>query len=362
MTNPFQLDRFLDKLKSIFDKSPEGMVISDMTRKDEPIIYCNDTFLEITGYNRDEIVGKNCRFLQREDTQQMGLQLLRAAVKSSQSCRVVLRNYTKDGSLFYNRLSLFPVEDEHGHAHCYIGIQDDITSLVTNRKYISKLKEEKQALVSEVHHRVKNNMAVVSSLLDLEMNSEMPSLALEKSRMRIDSMSTIHENVYNQEGFARVDFDKVIRSLHDYHRQDKEEEEREEQPDLHYIMDTEKVTLNINQAIPLSMIFSELLHNVYGHAYESGESGKVRVKLDEPTEDTVLLEVTDDGQGVTDFTKLYQPETMGYNVIHTLVQQLNADLLLNNAANGFSGLSVQVTFEKSDRPGSYQATAVQKKE
>ncbi|WP_440999694.1 PAS domain-containing protein [Fodinibius sp. SL11] len=90
----------IKELKDVLDKSLEGAVISDMRQEDRPLTYCNDTFLEMTGYQREEVIGRNCRFLQQDDRQQKGLDVLREAIKNHEPCKVVLPNYKKNGELF----------------------------------------------------------------------------------------------------------------------------------------------------------------------------------------------------------------------------------------------------------------------
>ncbi|KAF3887169.1 MULTISPECIES: PAS domain S-box protein [Nostocales] len=107
--------------------SSNGIVITDVTVPNSPIIYANKAYEKITGYSVEEVLGKNCRFLQNGDTNQPGLIELRNAIIQGKGCTVVLRNYRKDGSLFWNELSISPVHDSSGNLTHYIGIQTDIT-------------------------------------------------------------------------------------------------------------------------------------------------------------------------------------------------------------------------------------------
>jgi len=107
--------------------SSNGIVISNAQLPDNPVIYVNPAFEAITGYSPSEVLGKNCRFLQRTDTQQLALTELRTALLEERECRVVLRNYRKDGTLFWNEFSIAPVRDAAGCLTHYIGIQSDIT-------------------------------------------------------------------------------------------------------------------------------------------------------------------------------------------------------------------------------------------
>lgn len=105
----------------------EGITISDPSLPDNPIIYANSGFEQITGYRVDDVVGKNCRFLQGPDTDRSAAETIRRAITDQQPCLVEILNYRKDGSSFWNRLSITPVRDEAGKVTHYIGIQSDIT-------------------------------------------------------------------------------------------------------------------------------------------------------------------------------------------------------------------------------------------
>ncbi|MBZ8180358.1 PAS domain S-box protein [Oscillatoria salina] len=104
-----------------------GIIITDARKPDLPVIYVNSAFERMTGYSAREVLNKNCRFLQGSDTDQPGLTQLRAAIKQGESCTVVLRNYRKDGSLFWNELSISPIHGDDGTLTHFIGIQSDIT-------------------------------------------------------------------------------------------------------------------------------------------------------------------------------------------------------------------------------------------
>jgi PAS domain S-box-containing protein len=111
----------------ILESSPNGILITDWHQPDNPVIFCNAAFEKITGYSLNEIYGQNCRFLQGDDTDQEGLHQVRAAIKTQQGCQVVLRNFKKDGTLFWNDLKLAPVFNDHGELTNYIGVLVDIT-------------------------------------------------------------------------------------------------------------------------------------------------------------------------------------------------------------------------------------------
>ena len=107
--------------------SPNGIVITDPSLSDAPIVYVNPAFLRMTGYSMEEVIGRNCRFLQGEDRDHPEIDELRRAIEQERECRVVLKNYRKDGRAFWNELHVSPVHDEEGRLTNFVGVQNDIT-------------------------------------------------------------------------------------------------------------------------------------------------------------------------------------------------------------------------------------------
>src|SRR5439155_23912859 len=106
---------------------PHGILLADATEPDLPVIYVNRAFEKITGYSAQEVLGKNCRFLEGTDTDQKGLQELRRALKEQRDCRVLLRNYRKDGTAFWNDLFVSPVRNDMGRVVQVVAVQQDVT-------------------------------------------------------------------------------------------------------------------------------------------------------------------------------------------------------------------------------------------
>lgn len=188
MPNGDQLNSFIQKLKTVFDQSPEGMVISDMTKDDQPIVYANDTFLNMTGYSWQEIVGRNCRFLQGDDRKQTGIKLIRDAIEADESCKVKLRNYRKDGSLFYNRLSLFPIRDQENKTKFYVGIQDDISDLIMSKKEIAeleKLNKFKNQMMGTASHDLRNPLMLIQNYADFLIDDHQEEAIFSESQFQL---------------------------------------------------------------------------------------------------------------------------------------------------------------------------------
>ena len=110
------------------DEAPFGITISDPSQPDNPLIYVNDGFCELTGYPRDEALGQNCRFLQGESTREEPLAQMRAAIEAEAPVTVELRNYRNDGTMFWNRVTIVPIRSESGTVTQYLGYQEDVTA------------------------------------------------------------------------------------------------------------------------------------------------------------------------------------------------------------------------------------------
>jgi diguanylate cyclase (GGDEF)-like protein/PAS domain S-box-containing protein len=120
-------DADLRQLKRGIEASPNGILMADANKPDRPIVFVNEAFTDITGYSRHEALGRNCRFLQGQDTDPDSIRKIRAGLQAQTDVDVILRNYRKDGTPFWNQLRISPVFDEQGHCSHFIGIQQDIT-------------------------------------------------------------------------------------------------------------------------------------------------------------------------------------------------------------------------------------------
>ncbi len=126
--------------------SADGVVITSMTLPNQPIIYVNHAFEQITGYESHEVLGMNCRLLQRDDRDQPEVHLLREAIAQGRSCEVVIRNYRKDGTMFYNELGVAPVRSPEGEVTHYIGVQTDITDRIAAEQVLALRTERLNAV------------------------------------------------------------------------------------------------------------------------------------------------------------------------------------------------------------------------
>ena len=135
-------------LAKAVDQSVDGIIIADARKPDLPLVYVNVGFEKMTGYSSREVLGKNCRFLQGEDRAQPSIEVMREAVKNGESCVVMLRNFRKDGTLFWNEFNMSPVRDAAGVVTHFIGVLKDVTARV---EMLTHLRQSKLALQNANH-------------------------------------------------------------------------------------------------------------------------------------------------------------------------------------------------------------------
>ncbi len=167
--------------EAIFENLNEGITVADCSLPDMPLIYVNRAFDVLTGYAADEVIGKNCRFLHREERDQPGLEKLRACLRDGSPCTVVVRNFRKDGSLFYNELHLSPIYDAGGQVAYYIGIQRDVTDRKYAEESLWKLNEDlvqANRTLNEVNQRLNELLYVAAHDLKSPLTSILLSLEI----------------------------------------------------------------------------------------------------------------------------------------------------------------------------------------
>jgi PAS domain S-box-containing protein len=133
-------------LQLVIDASNDGIVVAEQEGDDNILIYANPAFERLTGYASEDILYQDCRFLQGDDRDQAGLEVIRQAISTQQPCRQIIRNYRKDGSAFWNELSITPVFNEGDQLTYYIGIQKDVTEQVEAQQRVKELEAELAAL------------------------------------------------------------------------------------------------------------------------------------------------------------------------------------------------------------------------
>ncbi len=222
----------------------------------------------------------------------------------------------------------FPLIDKNsGQMKGVIEYVRDITERKMAEDRLQSSLEEKEVLLREVHHRVKNNMQVISSLLNLQSRQVRDPHVLEmfkESQRRIRSMALIHERLYQSSDFSHIEFAQYLRNLatHLFHSY---------QVDASRIklrIEAEEVHLNINTAIPCGLIVNELVSNALKHGFPENQSGELAIDLRRAAGNGYVLRVRDDGVGFPEGLDFRKTETLGMQIVSTLVSQIDASIEL----------------------------------
>jgi len=185
--------------------------------------------------------------------------------------------------------------------------------------------QEKDALLKEVHHRVKNNMQIVSSLLNLQLDYLADAQArpfILDTQSRINAMALVHEKLYQSPDLARIDFADYLRELTENIFESFHSSARQ----IRFVLEAQDVTLGVDSAVPCGLIVNELVWNAYKHAFPGCRTGTVTVSLRRLDQSRVSLRVADDGCGIPTGLDLRQTESLGMQLVFTLVRQLSGTI------------------------------------
>ena len=214
--------------------------------------------------------------------------------------------------------------DKKGLPVGFQGITRDITERKQAEKQLQNNLKEKEIMIKEIHHRVKNNMQIISSLLSLQsskIDDERISMILNESRSRIQSMSIIHEMMYQKQDFAQLDMkyyiNKLIVSLTQLYFIDTGR--------INIINKCRNVKIDLNRAIPCGMIMNELISNTMKHAFPDKRKGEIEIKLQKKS-DKYYLSVRDNGIALPPDFKPSEAKTLGMTIISGLTEQLEGKL------------------------------------
>ena len=186
-------DEKLSLIEKAADVVAEGIVITDTSLPDNPIIYANKGFARLTGYSQEYIFGKNCRFLQGEDTDPQAVEQIREGLRTEQGCTVELLNYRKDGEKFWNRLSITPLRDTSGHVTHYVGVQSDITELKNTKDQLEHTNRTLRKFRTEMTEELQRAKRVQEYLLP----HHLPVSAVLKFSCKFDPLEEIGGDFYD---------------------------------------------------------------------------------------------------------------------------------------------------------------------
>ncbi|GAA5522883.1 PAS domain S-box protein [Aliifodinibius salicampi] len=340
-----QLERSEQLFKSLFFNSPVSIVMIDANGKIQKV---NKSYEELFGYQEKEVVGKDLLEQQLPEERHDEIEKLYAGIfKEGTSKYYEDQRLTKQGTTKDLLVGALPVMT-NGEPIAAFGIYTDITKLRETEENLQQSLEEKEILLSEIHHRVKNNLAIISSLLQLEaMNYEEDSTvwdALIQSKSRIHSMAHIHEQLYDSRDFANISMEEYISDLVEYVCESMQRKNR--RVDLSVVCD--EISLNVNQAVPCGLMINELVTHAIKQA-PGTQPLHIEVNFTRESE-RVTLVVEDDGAGSLRDLKTWSEESLEYQIVEQLVRQLEGDIDVAYTEEGKT--RYEIKFPKTDRSGS----------
>lgn len=236
------------------------MVVSDPRLFDNPIVLANQAFLDLSGYSAEEVVGRNCRFLQGPRTDPAQVAKLREAIAAEQEATIELLNYRKDGTTFWNELFLSPVHDDAGRLLYYFSSQKDISK----RRQARDLEAEEHRLLREVDHRAKNALALVQGIVRLSCSDD-PQAYASSVQARVEALARAH-SILSAMRWREVPLDRLIQA------------EAEPFGSKRIRIEGAPIKLGGEQVQPLGLVLHELLSNAQQHGALSAPDGTVSIR------------------------------------------------------------------------------------
>ncbi len=326
------------QISVIFNTVSSGIVLVD---SEGSIQLANQHLSELFGFTLSELTNMSYLDListnERKDAETSMIKLINGETEFVRLERLYQR---KDNSTFWGELTGSRILNEDGTLKGLIGVITDITD---RKKADDALKEslnEKEVLLREIHHRVKNNMQIISSLLNLQIQFEdfdETVSVLRESQGRIKSMSIVHEKLYRSDSFTKINFKEYLTSLIS---------------DIFYSygvnkglikwnLDIEDLHMGFDTAIPLGLIINKLVTNSVKYAFPEGRKGKIEIIL-KLKDENYFLTVMDDGVGIPDNIKPKETETLGLQLINSLINQLDGNIELDRS----HGTKYKITFQE----------------
>ena len=308
----------------------------------------NKSAEQIYGYSAEEILGKNVSILEPDNLKGEVKQLIEKIKQGEKVQHYETLRVKKDGTIINGSITLSPIFDSYGKLVAISGIARDITERIKAEKLLAKAEE---ARMKEIHHRIKNNLQVISSLLDLQAEKFRDKEVLEafrESQNRVTSMSLIHEELYKGEGNDTLNFSAYLQKLAESLFQTYSLSSK----NVRLCMDLEENTFfDMDIAIPLGIIVNELVSNSLKHAFTEEEEGEIRIKLcreekgNEMHKSFFSLTISDNGKGIPENIKLESLESLGLQLVNILVDQLDGKIELKRT----HGTEFRITFKVTER-------------
>lgn len=328
----------LRKFSKGIEHSPNSIVI---TNADSEIEYVNPYFTELTGFTLEDVLGKNPSILKSGQTDSHVYSGLWEALNKGETWHGEFLNLKKNGELYWEAASIGPITDHNGRVTHYIAIKQDITEKKKKDKELKDSLEEKEIMLKEIHHRVKNNLQVISSLLNMQFEQyEHPEAidAINSSRNRVKAMALVHENLYQSENIGKTSLrEYLIMLAKNIYSSYGVSFER-----VKFFCETHGIEFGLDTIIPLGLILNEGISNSLKHAFPEGAQGEIRVEL-EGIDPNIAggfnnfhglgkyrLKIKDNGKGLPENFDPGKTNSLGMTLLTSLTAQLDGEAVINN--------------------------------
>lgn len=339
------------RFQQAVELSPSVVVVFD---RDARIKYVNPNFEQVSGYQLQELRGKDFGLMISDLASEEEYEQVMHAIEQGCGWKGELVSRKKNGEWYILKVDLGPVLDSEGCIIDFMVVGQDVTPMRETAIKLEEAMVDKNILLSELHHRVKNNLAILSGMMQLqafEETNEFLRAKLFSSVGRVKTMASLHEVLYEANSFSRLEFGRNITRIV------KAVDETYGRPDLNIVFryEMEPVLLNINQAHPCSLIMNEVITNCYRHAFQERDKGEVMIRMSSKA-NRITMEVSDNGTGLgPDFNMKDGRMTLGYQLLRTLVRQLNGTFIYEN---GEYGAAFRLEFDRENVKGTANARLV----
>jgi PAS domain S-box-containing protein len=321
-------------LDNIIESIQEALFVADT---DGVLVRANTAAAKLTGYTKDEMLNKPLTHFY--NFTEMGEVYDQKRKNDHWFEFSLIHKNSRTIPVLFSEAELL---DNNGTKVGSVAVASDITERKNAERQIRASLKEKEVMLAEIHHRVKNNLAVISGLLQLQSfnakNTDVQD-ALTDSQVRIQSIALVHEMLYESESLAYIKYDKYINDL----LQAISSMHMSEDKSIEITTNVQPIALSINQAIPFSLLITELIVNAYKHAFNGEKTGKIQLDV-QMDGDIVNMVLKDDGHGV-DINEFNNSDSLGATLIKTLSSQLKADFQIVDNSN-VRGSKFQVRFER----------------
>lgn len=319
------------RFRRVFDSAPAGMTLVDERGY---MVLANPAMGHMFGCDPEVLVGQHVNTLLPSELRTQHIDEMRHYMQSptarDMGTRRVLQAYRPDGSRFPVEVALTPMSD--GERFEVLATIIDISERIATQEAMQRALDEKSVLLNEVHHRVKNNLQVVSSLLDLQARQAVPAAlpVLENSRNRVRVIALMHQLLYEAGNFAALDLGAYLQSIASLARRMLLEDAMSR---LSVIVDARLAgSVELARAVPCGLIVNELVTNAIKHAFPNGRRGTITITAQETPEGMLSVAVRDDGVGLPADIAAERAPTLGLQLVQLLSEQLEAKWSLSREA------------------------------